>query len=236
MEEIERAYCDPSHDNSSTDQPSLATKFLNLYFLKRWRSQKVAQLFLLFVFYRCPYLPSALRPPTVHQLTSWPWHIYHVRFAVCPRPLPSRSPRTLFWRQSGSGTGGMTLGNGWSLERSVELKGPIQVQSVRLNMAGHHDSAWHYRATTFLTFLIVGIPFLPCRKMLACRPLSPPPHWRNCTRQTEMVKFHSVQEISSISSTLKVNKEPRCTSRIRSTKPRERSDGGLVSCQLRRWS
>lgn len=35
MEEIERAYCDPRHDTSSTDQPSLATRVLNLYFLKR---------------------------------------------------------------------------------------------------------------------------------------------------------------------------------------------------------
>lgn len=44
MEEIERAYCDPRHDNSSADQPSLGTKFQNLLLLKRWRSQEVVQL------------------------------------------------------------------------------------------------------------------------------------------------------------------------------------------------
>lgn len=90
------------------------------------------------------------------------------------------------------------------------------------------------RAATVVTLLKVAVAFLPCRKTRTRRPPSPPPCWRNSTGQTETGRFRSVLEISSISSTLQA-KKPRCISRTWSTKPRERSDGGLVSCQLTRW-
>lgn len=35
MEEIERAYCDPKHDNSSTDQQSQASKIFSFFYSKR---------------------------------------------------------------------------------------------------------------------------------------------------------------------------------------------------------
>lgn len=52
MEEIERAYCDPKHDNSSTDQPSQAATIFSFFNIKRWRSQGVAQLYFCCLYYK----------------------------------------------------------------------------------------------------------------------------------------------------------------------------------------